>query len=93
MPCARPVAETSSRRPVRSTRRHPIRILCSLWKVWTGRLAHHLVARRHARDLADMTDRMRADIGLPARPPEIRARQMWPPALNPHKDNGPRPFG
>ena len=64
-----------------------------LWKVWMERLARHLAARRHARDLTEMTDRMRADIGLPALPRDRRNRQARRHGQNPRNPEGPRPYG
>ena len=79
-----------SRPPVVGALSESLRTRC---KIVLSRLAGLLQARRHARDLAEMTDRMRADIGLPPQPPEIRQRQTWSHAPGTRHTGWPGPQG
>ena len=85
-----PACLQRSKPPVVRPATASLRTLC---KLFISRLARYLSTRQHARDLAEMPDRMRADIGLPPQPPEIRQRQVWPHTPDRRRVDWPGPHG
>lgn len=93
MSCSRPASAARLPRNRTSVARPLSAGLTTLGKMVIGRLTRYLRACRHARDMAEMTDRMRADIGLPPQPPSIRDRQTCPHAPALRRADWPRPHG
>ena len=98
MSCSRLTADALPHRPIQPAAWHTqttgrIGIWRGVWTACTGRVMRYLAARHHARDLAEMTDRMRTDIGLPTLPAGISNGRGWHHESDPHLGIGPRPYG